>query len=217
VKICCLKSRQEAATAVRLGATAVGLVSAMPSGPGPIPETRISEIAAGLPRGIRSVLLTSLTDPDEIAAQQERCGVTTIQICDRLVPGAHRRLRELRPGIELIQVVHVLGAEALGEARSVAAAVDGILLDSGDPAAPRKQLGGTGRIHDWRISRRIVQGVPVPVYLAGGLTPSNVADAIATAGPAGVDVCTGVRTAGLLDEKKVAAFIARARSGSTPR
>jgi len=69
-------------------------------------------------------------------------------------------------------------------------------------------LGGTGRTHDWNVSREIVKEVTVPVFLAGGLRSDNVADAVRTVGPFGVDVCTGVRTNGELDEVKLRAFFA---------
>lgn len=197
--------------AISHGAAAVGLVSEMPSGPGPIPEARIQEIAAELPPAVGSFLLTSKLEVPEIVAQQRRCRVNTIQICDRLAAGAHAELRAELPGVALVQVVHITGDESLAEAREVAAAVDGILLDTGNPTAAVKELGGTGRVHDWDLSRRIREAVDVPVFLAGGLRPDNVAAAIEKVQPFAVDVCSGVRTDGLLDEDKLAAFMAAVR------
>jgi phosphoribosylanthranilate isomerase len=207
-KICCIASVEEAATAVRHGASAVGLVSAMPSGPGPIPEPLIAEIAPTVPPGAATFLLTCLDNPEAIIAQQRRCRANTLQLVDRLPAGGHRRLREALPGIGIVQVVHVNGPDAIDEARSVAADVDAILLDSGDQRLAVKLLGGTGRTHDWAVSRRIVEAVGVPVWLAGGLNPANVADAVRAVGPFGVDVCSGVRTDGRLDEAKLRAFVA---------
>ncbi|HEY7412586.1 MAG TPA: phosphoribosylanthranilate isomerase, partial [Vicinamibacteria bacterium] len=86
--------------------------------------------------------------------------------------------------------------------------VDALLLDSGRPGAAVKELGGTGRRHDWAVSRRIRERVPVPLFLAGGLTPANVREAVAEVGPYGLDVCSGVRTDGALDERKLGAFFA---------
>ncbi|MBC7264836.1 MAG: phosphoribosylanthranilate isomerase [Chloroflexi bacterium] len=212
VKICCIASISEAWTAIRYGASAVGLVSEMPSGPGPIDEALIAEIARQLPPAIGSFLLTSRQDAAEIIAQQKRCGVNTIQLCDRLVSGSYADLRAAMPGVALVQVIHVTGWEALDEARAVAPHVNGILLDSGRPSLPVKELGGTGRTHDWAISRRIREEVDVPVFLAGGLRPDNVAEAIRQVRPYGVDVCTGVRTNGVLDEGKLAAFFHSVRS-----
>ena len=212
VKICCISSVAEARLAVAHGAGALGLVSSMPSGPGPIPEARIAEIAATVPPGIASFLLTSRTDADAIVTQQRRCRVNTIQLCDALDDDAYGGLRAELPGIALVQVVHVTGEDALDQARAVAPRVDGILLDSGDPSLPVKELGGTGRVHDWAISRRIVEAVDVPVYLAGGLDAGNVAEAIRRVRPFAVDLCSGVRTDGDLDEEKLGAFFAAVAS-----
>ncbi len=214
VKICCISSVGEARLAVQEGASALGLVSEMPSGPGVIPEDLIAEIAATVPPPVGTFLLTSRTQPAEIIAQQKRCGVNTIQLCDRLAPGAHEVLRESLPGVSLVQVVHVNDESSVGEALKVAGVVDAILLDSGNPSLPIKELGGTGRTHDWSLSRRIVQHVDVPVFLAGGLHAGNVNEAIRSVGPFGVDLCTGVRTEGLLDPARLRVFMGAVRSAA---
>jgi phosphoribosylanthranilate isomerase len=108
----------------------------------------------------------------------------------------------------LVQVIHVTGTESVDEALSVADSVDALLLDSGNLKLAVKELGGTGRTHDWRLSRQIVESVRVPVFLAGGLSPENVATAIREVGPCGLDVCSGLRTDGNLDEEKVKRFFA---------
>jgi len=208
IKICCIASVAEAWTAIDHGASAVGLVSEMPSGPGVIPESLIAEIAAALPPSVGSFLLTSRQDAAAIIAQQRRCRVNSVQICDRLTSGTYRDLRDALPGIAIVQVVHVRDEGAVEEAPRMAPHVDCILLDSGSAALPTKELGGTGRTHDWAVSREIRDRVDVPVFLAGGLTPENVAEAIRVVGPFGVDVCTGVRTDGRLDEAKLRAFVA---------
>jgi phosphoribosylanthranilate isomerase len=208
IKICCIASVAEAWTAIDHGASAVGLVSEMPSGPGVIPESLIAEIAAALPPSVGSFLLTSRQDAAAIIAQQRRCRVNSVQICDRLTSGTYRDLRDALPGIAIVQVVHVRDEGAVEEAPRMAPHVDCILLDSGSAALPTKELGGTGRTHDWAVSREIRDRVDVPVFLAGGLTPENVAEAIRVVRPFGVDVCTGVRTDGRLDEAKLRAFVA---------
>ncbi len=213
VKICCIASRGEARLAMDAGAAALGLVSAMPSGPGEVPEDAIAAIAASVPPPVATFLLTSKLDGAEIAAQQRRCGTNTLQLVDAVPPGTHVALRAALPGIALVQVVHVTGPEALEEALAVAAEVDALLLDSGDPRAAVKSLGGTGRTHDWEVSARIVEQAPVPVFLAGGLTPENVARAVDRVRPFGVDVCTGVRTDGALDPAKLERFVAAAAGG----
>jgi phosphoribosylanthranilate isomerase len=208
LKVCCIQSPFEARLAVRLGASALGLVSEMPSGPGVIPEETIAAIARAVPPPVASFLLTSRRDAAGMAGQQRRTGVTTLQICDRPEAGAHRELRAALPGIALVQVVHVTGPDAVEEAVAVAAAVDAILLDSGNPSLAVKELGGTGRRHDWRLSRQIREALSVPVFLAGGLRAENVGEAIAEVAPFALDVCSGVRTDGRLDEEKLARFVA---------
>lgn len=214
VKICCLESLDAARAATAAGADALGFVSAMPSGPGVIGEDRIAQIVAAAPSGPRKFLLTCETVADKIAAQVRRCGVDTVQIVDVVAPAQVVILREMIPSIGVVQVIHVRGAIAIAEAATSATHADALLLDSGNPEARRKELGGTGRTHDWMLSRRIREIVAVPVWLAGGLTPANVAEAIATVAPYGVDVCSGVRTGGLLDEEKVAAFVQAARAST---
>lgn len=193
VKICCIRDADEARRAIRAGADALGFVSAMPSGPGVIPEERIPEIVRTVPPGVATFLLTSRTDPAQIAAQQRRCGTNTLQLVDRLPEGAHEELRRELPGVSLVQVIHVTGPDSVDEAEALAPRVDALLLDSGNPNAPIKELGGTGRVHDWALSRTIRERVSVPVFLAGGLNPSNVADAVRAVEPFGVDVCSGLR------------------------
>ena len=212
VKICCIASVQEAMLAIQYGASAVGLVSEMPSGPGVIPESRIREIADRTPPAIGTFLLTSRQDADAIIEQQGRCRVNTIQLCDWPKPGTHQKLKDALPGIAIVQVIHVLGEDAIQAAEGIAPDVDAILLDSGNPHLPTKTLGGTGRTHDWEISHRICQQIPRPIFLAGGLTPQNVKAAIEMVQPYGVDVCSGVRTAGKLDEQKLWAFFEQMRT-----
>ncbi len=192
--------------AVRHGASALGLVSEMPSGPGVIAESLIAEIAAVVPPAVSSFLLTSKQDARAIIEQHRRCRTSTIQICDRLESGTYDELREALPGIHLVQVIHVTGERSIAEAVEAAPHVDAILLDSGNQSLAVKELGGTGRIHDWTISRRIREAITKPMFLAGGLNPMNVRDAINRVKPFGIDICSGVRTDGRLDEAKLAAL-----------
>lgn len=214
VKICCIGSVDEARLAVRHGAAALGLVSEMPSGPGVVSEATIAEIAAIVPPGVASFLLTSRGSARAIIDQQRRLRVNTVQICDDLPHDAYRELRDALPGIALVQVIHVTGEESIPAATTVARLVDALLLDSGNPKLVVKELGGTGRRHDWGISARIRQSVGVPLYLAGGLRPENVGEATAAVGPFGLDLCTGVRTNGRLDPAKLGDFFAAVRAAS---
>jgi len=206
VKICCIGSVEEARLAISHGASALGLVSEMPSGPGVIPEESIAEIASAVPPFVTSVLLTSKGDASSILEQHRRCGTNAIQICDEIGVRALDELKRCLPDVKIVQVVHVTGEESIEEAISIAPRVDAILLDSGDPSLRVKELGGTGRIHDWSLSRMIRESVGVPVILAGGLDPENIAKAIRRVRPYAVDVCSGVRTEGRLDESKLREF-----------
>jgi phosphoribosylanthranilate isomerase len=206
VKVCCISSVEEAALAVECGASALGLVSSMPSGPGVISEQLIAKIAATVPPAIGTFLLTSRQRVADIIEQQRFCRTNTVQICDRLTEGTHRDLKDVLPGISIVQVVHVTGPESIEEAARVALDVDSILLDSGNQKLAVKQLGGTGRTHDWSLSRAIRERVGVPLFLAGGLTPANAGDAIEEVGPFGLDLCSGVRSNGGLDGSKLRAF-----------
>jgi phosphoribosylanthranilate isomerase len=212
LKVCCIGSVEEAQTAVRLGADALGLVSAMPSGPGVIHEDEIARIAAAVPPPIATFLLTSAVDPDAIIEQQRRCRTNTLQLCDALSTGSHARLRAALPGVALVQVIHVENEASVDEALAVAPHVDALLLDSGRPNAETKELGGTGRTHDWALSRTIRERAPVPVFLAGGLRADNVGVAVRQVEPFGVDLCSGVRTDGRLDAAKLEAFVAAMRA-----
>ena len=212
VKICCIGSIEEAALAVEYGASALGLVSQMPSGPGVISDELIAEIAATVPPAIGTFLLTSRQSVREIVAQQHSCRTNTIQICDHLTTGTHRELKQALLGISVVQVIHITGPESVEEAMRVAPLVDAILLDSGNQKLAVKELGGTGRTHDWSLSRTIRERVGIPLFLAGGLTPENVAQAIEQVGPFGLDVCSGARTDGKLDAAKLKRFFSAVRA-----
>lgn len=202
--------------AIDAGASALGLVSAMPSGPGVIDEALIERIAAAVPRPIETFLLTALQSADAIAAQHRRCRTTTLQLVDAVPLTQLQRLHALLPGVRLVQVIHVFGAASLGEAIAVAPWVDVILLDSGNPALAVKELGGTGRTHDWQWSRRVRDAVGVPLYLAGGLHADNVREAVRQVQPYGLDVCNGVRRDGRLDAQRLHDFVRAARAAAAP-
>lgn len=220
IKICCIRSVDEARRALALGADDLGLVSAMPSGPGVIDEDAIAAIArvvadeAGDRAG--TFLLTSLTSADAIVAQHGRCKTNTIQICDALVDGDLATLRRRLPAVRLVQVIHVEDRGAIDAAKAAAAHVDAVLLDSGRPSLATKELGGTGRVHDWDVSADVVTAIaPLPLYLAGGLRADNVAAAIARVRPHGLDLCSSVRSDGDLDDEKLARFVTAVRAVET--
>lgn len=212
IKICCIQSIEEAKLAIKYGASALGLVSSMPSGPGVISEDLIEKIISQVPPPIGTFLLTSKTDAQTIIKQQRKTKANTIQICDRLVNGTHQDLKKNLPGIYIVQVIHVNDEHSVEEAISIAPNVDCILLDSGNQSLKTKELGGTGRTHNWELSRTIVENIEKPVFLAGGLNPENIVDAINKVKPFGVDVCSGVRVKGKLDEEKLSRFIFNIRN-----
>jgi phosphoribosylanthranilate isomerase len=215
VKVCCIASLEEAELAKRHGAHALGLISAMPTGERWIPDARIREIAAAH-RDVRRFLLTCRTDPESIRRQTLEAGTDTVQLVARMELPDLTALREGLPGISLVQVVHVTGATAVAEALRVEPYVDAVLLDSGTPDGPVRTFGGTGNTHDWDVSARIVRELACPVFLAGGLGPDNVAEAIRRVRPFGVDACSRLRPNGHLDEQLLAQFFSAADAPSAP-
>ncbi len=193
--------------ALSAGASWLGLVSEMPSGPGVIPLEKIVEIVASLPPETRSVLLTSKLSCDEVLAQHSVAKTWGIQLVDKLSEPELKKLRKSLPNTRLIQVIHVRDKTSISEAGYYDDLVDIILLDSGNPEAKTKTLGGTGETHDWQISRDICALSSLPVMLAGGLTPENIKEARTMVEPSGFDLCSGVRTAGKLDEVKLKKFM----------
>ncbi len=206
IKICCISSIEEAQLATAAGVDALGLVGAMPSGPGPIDDDLIRDIVRTVPPPVATFLLTSRTDATDIADHVRYCGVNTVQIVNHIEPTVLESLAKMTPQVRRVQVIHVEGESALDLIDDYAAFADAFLLDSGRPSAAIAELGGTGRTHDWKISTEFVRRSPKPVFLAGGLKPNNVTDAIRAVRPFGVDVCSGLRTNGALDAEKVAAF-----------
>jgi len=207
VKICCIQSIIEAQIAIENSANAIGLVSKMPSGPGVISESKIREIATWAPDNIKTVLLTSLQNADEIIEQHNYCGTDVLQLVDSQERRTFRILKQELPNIELMQVIHVIDDNSITEAVESSKYVDVLLLDSGNPNLETKELGGTGKTHNWRFSREIVDQVDIPVFLAGGLNPENVTEAVKIVSPFGIDVCSGVRMDGELNADKVRRFI----------
>ena len=206
VKICCISSTSEAQMAMNYGAAAMGLVGRMPSGPGPIEDELIKSIAAAIPPPVASFLLTCETSAEQIIAHHKRTFTNTIQLVDELPEKDYVTIKEAIPAIKLVQVIHVIDEGSIEDAIKVSGYVDAILLDSGNPKLAIKELGGTGRVHDWKLSRKIKESIKIPLFLAGGLNAANVKQAIDEVEPYAVDVCSGVRTNGLLDEQKLKAF-----------
>jgi phosphoribosylanthranilate isomerase len=207
IKICCISSIDEALMAIDAGASALGLVGKMPSGPGPIEDKLIKKIAGEVPPPIATFLLTSETSAEDIFKHYQRTQTNTIQIVDKPEDGVHKYLKQELPNVKRVQVIHVTGDLSIDEALSYSDKANALLLDSGNPNLKVKKLGGTGRTHNWEISQKIVDQSSIPVFLAGGLHANNVKQALDTVQPFGLDICSGVRTNDNLDPKKLEDFI----------
>lgn len=208
IKICCIASVAEAQVAIAAGADALGLVGAMPSGPGVVSDSTIAEVASHAPPPVATFLLTSEVTADGIAAHVEATRPSTVQIVSHIAEEESERLARLIPHVRRVQVIHVEDAGALNLIDRYAPHVHAFLLDSGKPSAATPELGGTGRVHDWTISAAFVQASPRPVFLAGGLDAGNVGEAVSRVRPFGLDLCSGVRTQGRLDAAKLSRFVA---------
>lgn len=206
IKICCIKTKAEAELAIKYGASALGLVSSMPSGPGVVSEDVIKELAAWAPPPVSTFLLTSETEAGKIITQHGRLRTSTIQLVDSVSLTTYKDLRSALPGVKLVQVIHVLDEDAVTDAIRIAAYVDALLLDSGNPNLSVKELGGTGRVHNWNLSQKIREYSQAPIFLAGGINAGNVISAIKKVRPYGIDLCSSVRINDQLDEVKLIDF-----------
>ena len=206
VKICCISSIDEARIAIEHGAAAIGLVGQMPSGPGIIGDDLIEQIAKSVPPPIATFLLTSETSPQDIIRHYKRVNTSTIQLVDALEKREYEAIRQELPHVKLVQVIHVIDENSVKEAIEISAFVDAILLDSGNPNLSVKELGGTGRTHNWELSTEIRKAISIPLFLAGGINKDNVKQAIEMVQPFGIDLCSSVRTDGKLDPSKLKAF-----------
>jgi phosphoribosylanthranilate isomerase len=213
IKICCISSISEALIAIEFGVDAIGLVAKMPSGPGPIHDDLIKQIAQAVPPPIATFLLTSETSASGIIKHHQRTNTNTIQIVDLLSDGTYLQIKETLPSVKIVQVIHVIDSRSVDLAIKLSESVDALLLDSGNPNLKVKELGGTGRVHNWKLSRQISDNSKCPVLLAGGLNPNNVRQAIEEVQPFAVDVCSGVRTNGALDKNKLNDFVTNSLKG----
>lgn len=216
VKVCCLASSDEVRAATASGADALGFLGAMPDGVG-MPDAVIAALIGQVPPPVAAVLLTGETTATAIARQVRDTRAMAVQIVRPLDPEQVAELAALEPLVRRIQVIHVEGPQALDLIGPYAPHVDAFLLDSGRPSAAVPSYGGTGQPHDWDISAAFVAASSRPVFLAGGLNASNVRDAIGHVRPFGLDLFSGVRTRGVLDLDKLAAFMIAVRDADLAR
>ena len=207
VKICGIRSLSEMHIAVQQGADAVGvLVGQVHSSSDFLPTDVAAEICAATPPFVTTVLVTHIQDPPAVLALANSIPSSAVQLHSDLSVTVLRELRRALAPRRVIAKISVEGPSALERARELDRQLDAILLDSIDRS--KDQVGGTGITHDWEISAQVVKQVSTPVILAGGLTPTNVRDAIGRVQPWAVDVNSGVRNAkGLKDANLIGAFI----------
>ncbi len=146
-------------------------------------------------------------NPEALIAQHQDVPATAMQLVCEHPASTLEHLRLACPEVALVQVISVQNDLAIDQALAIDDIVNGLLLDSGQPDQVIPELGGTGRVHDWRISRAIVEACVSPVWLAGGLSAENVAGAIEQVRPHGVDVCSSVRIDDPLDPVKLRRLI----------
>ncbi|MCC6712592.1 MAG: phosphoribosylanthranilate isomerase [Candidatus Dadabacteria bacterium] len=209
IKVCGIQSVEEAAGAAGAGATALGvLVGVADTVPDRVTPDVGKQIVSSAPADITTVMVTHLADPEEIADIAAYMKVRAVQVHGDMDVHGLRTIRRLLPGVLIIKTIHVTGDEALFRAREFAAAADMLLLDT----AAGGKIGGTGVTHDWSVSAEIAGSSRVPVILAGGLGPDNVAAAIERVKPFGVDANSGLEHGdGRKDFEKIKAFVAAAR------
>jgi phosphoribosylanthranilate isomerase len=217
IKVCCIASADEARLAIKAGADALGFICAGRAITRTIADSTVADITKMSPPGVSTFLVTNEQTADAIAAHVRRTHPTTVQILSPIDPAESARLAELEPHLRRVQVVHVESRAPLEMIPVYGPYVHTFLLDSGRPNAATPELGGTGRPHDWAVRAEFVEASQLPVFLAGGLSPSNVADAIRQIRPFGVDLCSGVRTEGRLDPRKLEAFFLAARGADEGR
>jgi phosphoribosylanthranilate isomerase len=191
VQIYTIQTVAEARAVAALGIDRIGVTPATRGLPGEISTTLASSIVDAIRDDATVSALSVDTDPDAIVSMVETVRPHVLHLCGppgAVPPEAVAALRERLGGIEIMQAIAVVGEEAIATATAYADVSDSLILDSVSPDV--EGVGAAGVVHDWNTSRRIVEAVDIPVILAGGLSPANVADAIAAVGPWGVDSLT---------------------------
>ena len=218
VKICGIRRREDALIAAELGADAIGLlVGQKHRSPDFISATVARDISRTLPPSVEAVLVTHVEDIDELERLLQQSEITTVQLHSEIAPGSVERLRGRVPYLKAFKTVSVISVDSVAYPEAFEQLVDGFVLDSVDVATD--QVGGTGKTHDWSVSRQIVMRYPdIPIILAGGLNSENVRSAIEQVHPFGVDVNSGTKASdGFKDPRKMEAFIVEAKRFAKPQ
>ncbi len=209
IKICGIRRQEDALAAVAAGADAIGCLVALDyAAPDRVRPADARAIFAAVPPFVARVLVTHRTALGDVIELTRESGATVVQLHGEFPLVAISALREALPYAAIVKSVHVTGEDTIDAALAAGRVADAILLDT----KSRGRIGGTGTTHDWSISAKIAEASPKPVILAGGLTPDNVAGAIARVRPFAVDVNSGTRGAdGWKDHEKIRAFVDAAR------
>jgi len=207
VKICGITSNEDLVTAVEAGADAVGFVVNVPSSPRNLTLGEAERLMKNTPVFVKNVVVTVPKRLSELIEIYERLKPDILQVHGHNLSGSV--IREKLANTRLIRAIQVKSNHAVGEAVKAANTFDAILVDS----FVSGRFGGTGKVHDWELSKRVRQKVhPKPLILAGGLNPENVQDAVRVVKPYAVDVSSGVESQlGIKDSKKVFEFIKNAK------
>jgi phosphoribosylanthranilate isomerase len=212
VKICGIRRREDALIAAELGADAIGLlVGQRHNSPDFISATVARDIDRALPPSVEAVLVTHVEDIDKLERLLQESEIRTVQLHSEIAPSSVERLRGRLPHLKIFKSVSVISADSVAYPEAFAQLVDGFVLDSINLATD--QVGGTGKTHDWSVSRQIVMRYPeIPSILAGGLNSENVRSAIEQVHPFGVDVNSGTKAPDeFKDPRKIEAFIIQAK------
>lgn len=211
VKICGIRSIEDARAAVVAGADELGFHVGLTGGRVPLESEHAARIIAELPESASGVVVTSIAESGKLIELVRATGADIVQLYGDATPETILEVKKALPDVQVWKVLNVADEGSIAEAKKYERAADAIALDTLNKETGVR--GGTGKVHDWNISRKIVESVSIPVILAGGLNPDNVAEAIRAVNPFGVDVNSGVSNAdGTKDVGKVRMFAERAKT-----
>jgi phosphoribosylanthranilate isomerase len=219
IQIYAFTDPDQAVSAASLGVDHIGFVAGRYDlVPGELTFKEAKQLCTALPPGAKASALTMATDVDEIlkmvdAVEPDILHIST-DVEDVPEPAMAALKKHLSPSIQIMKALPVGGGESLALAKRFEPFSDIFLLDTKVKNMPG--VGATGRVHNWSISRQIVQECDIPVILAGGLHADNVNKAIAAVSPWGVDSNTHTNIPGdnvKKDMDRIAAFIAAVRDG----
>lgn len=213
IQVAGVLNAQEALIAASAGATHLGFPFGLDYHPEDTTREEAASIISRLPQNIRPVLITYFDGAIEIESLMRLLGCETVQLHGPVEIHEIQKLRKLFPGIGIWKSLVIQpekSSVAIREMEDFQAYVDAFITDTYDSETGAS--GATGRVHDWQVSRAIVEKSRKPVILAGGLNPGNVAAAVRAVRPAGVDAHTGLENEfGEKDRQLVKAFVENAR------